>query len=476
MPNVSDGAPWKEGRYGGRRARVPTAAAIRRLGLVVHPTRRVERVLEEVGAWASAHGVTVGQIAVPGQTRQVADPVEAAACDLLLALGGDGTALVALHAGAPSSRAVLGVACGSVGVLMSVAGERVPWALEQIATGRWTPVAVPGLDINWDGGQGVVAINDLVVIRDGPGQVVVSVNVDGVLYARVAGDGLVVATPLGSSAYTMASGGPSLRRRGGNDGHAAGGPWGRLPSSRRRDREPRDSDGRARPRRRSPRDRRSPGGDRGPPADARWHLTTRSSWGSRGRAAPHRRAPRPRARQPGSSCGPPAPRGRRALGTPSPSGPDPMAALRPPRQRRCPPRASPLPARPDDNGVAQSGSAVDQRAGGATGLRGRRDREVRRFSAWARAARRAPRACPAPRAAARRRAGPRACAGTAAGPCEAGRRPPGPASIRCEGCCTRRLLSLRGPVRLGLAALLEHDAMSPAEGGRATQGGGQPHL
>ena len=188
----------------------PQHPTIRRLGLVVHPTRRVERVLEEIGAWASAHGVTVGQIAVPGQTRQVADPVEAAACDLLLALGGDGTALVALHAGAPSSRAVLGVACGSVGVLMSVAGERVPWALEQIATGRWTPVAVPGLDVNWDGAQGVVAINDLVVIRDGPGQVIVSVDVDGVLYARVAGDGLVVATPLGSSAYTMASGGPIL--------------------------------------------------------------------------------------------------------------------------------------------------------------------------------------------------------------------------------------------------------------------------
>lgn len=188
----------------------PQHPTIRRLGLVVHPTRRVERVLEEIGAWASAHGVTVGQIAVPGQTRQVADPVEAAGCDLLLALGGDGTALVALHAGAPSSRAVLGVACGSVGVLMSVAGERVPWALEQIATGRWTPVAVPGLDVDGDGAQGVVAINDLVVIRDGPGQVIVSVDVDGVLYARVAGDGLVVATPLGSSAYTMASGGPIL--------------------------------------------------------------------------------------------------------------------------------------------------------------------------------------------------------------------------------------------------------------------------
>jgi NAD+ kinase len=185
-------------------------APLRRLGVVVHPTRRVERVLEEIGAWASARGVAVGQVPVPWQTRQLADPVEAAACDLLVALGGDGTALAALHAGAPSSRAVLGVACGSVGALMSVSADRVPWALEQIAAGRWTPTAVPALEVGWDEPRGAVAINDLVVIRDGPGQILVSVAVDGVLYARVAGDGMVVATPLGSSAYTLAAGGPIL--------------------------------------------------------------------------------------------------------------------------------------------------------------------------------------------------------------------------------------------------------------------------
>jgi NAD+ kinase len=183
---------------------------LHQMGVVVHPTRRLERVLAEIGAWASAHGVAVGQIPVSGQTRRVADPVEPAACDLLLALGGDGTALAALHAGAPSSRPVLGVACGSVGVLMSVAADRVPWALEQLAAGRWTPIGVPGLDVGWDESRGAVAINDLAVVRDGPGQVLVSISVDDVLYARVAGDGLVVATPLGSSAYTVAGGGPIL--------------------------------------------------------------------------------------------------------------------------------------------------------------------------------------------------------------------------------------------------------------------------
>jgi NAD+ kinase len=184
--------------------------ALRRLGLVVHPTRPIERALEEIGAWASARGVTVGQVAVPGQTRRVADPVEAADCDLVLALGGDGTALSALHAAAPASRPVLAVACGSIGVLTSVSAERVASALEAIADGRWSPMSIPGMDVAWGDEHGDVAVNDAAVIRDGPGQVMVSITVDDVLYARIAGDGVVVATALGSSGYTMAGGGPIL--------------------------------------------------------------------------------------------------------------------------------------------------------------------------------------------------------------------------------------------------------------------------
>jgi NAD+ kinase len=49
-----------------------------------------------------------------------------------------------------------------------------------------------------------------VIVRGGPGHVAASVSIDDELYARISGDGVIVATPLGSSAYSMAAGGPIL--------------------------------------------------------------------------------------------------------------------------------------------------------------------------------------------------------------------------------------------------------------------------
>jgi NAD+ kinase len=152
----------------------------------------------------------MGQVRIDGQTRVVADAIEPADCELLVAVGGDGTTLAALHEGATRSRPVLGIACGSVGALTSVAADEAASALDAVAEGRWAPLELPGLGVTWTGGPATVAINDFAVIRAGSGQVQVSVTVDDVLYAALAGDGLVVATPLGSSAYTMAAGGPVL--------------------------------------------------------------------------------------------------------------------------------------------------------------------------------------------------------------------------------------------------------------------------
>jgi len=180
------------------------------LGLVVHPRRGIDNALRSIRDWASKYGVAVGQVLIPGQARRVEEPVDVESCDLLLAVGGDGTTLAALHAAAPASRPVLGVACGSIGVLTSVHADGLAAGLEQVAAGRWTPRSLPGLEIAMEADGVEVAINDFAVVRDGTGQVITAITVDDELYARTAGDGLVVATQLGSSAYTMAAGGPIL--------------------------------------------------------------------------------------------------------------------------------------------------------------------------------------------------------------------------------------------------------------------------
>jgi NAD+ kinase len=180
-----------------------------RIGLVVHPRRELSNALATVREWAEGGGAEVVQLRSPGQEQEVAPPGEVGACDLVIALGGDGTTLAALRAAAPKGRPVLGIACGSLGALTAVTADRIDDALDRVARGDWTERPLPALVSERDGGEWT-ALNDLVLVRDGAGQVMIEVEVDGERFIRLAGDGLVVATPLGSTAYTLAAGGPML--------------------------------------------------------------------------------------------------------------------------------------------------------------------------------------------------------------------------------------------------------------------------
>lgn len=183
----------------------------RRIALVVHPTRAVKRALATLTRWAGEQGVDVVQLAVHGEHhRELAAPGTLQDGDLVVAVGGDGTVLTALRAAAPSNAPVLGVACVSLGALSAVAAKQFAEALGRVWAGDWTPRSLPALAIGPAGGPDDWAANDWVVVRRGAGQLVADLSVDEELYVRIAGDGLVVATALGSSAYSMAAGGPLL--------------------------------------------------------------------------------------------------------------------------------------------------------------------------------------------------------------------------------------------------------------------------
>jgi NAD+ kinase len=184
--------------------------AFDRIGLVVHPRRELGRAIATIQEWAERQDATVVQVAGKGRVQEVAPSGDPADCDLVIALGGDGTALAALHAAAPVGRPVLGVACGSLGALTATTAEDLDDALGRVANGDWTARRLPALVGERDGGAELHAINDVVFVRDGAGQVMVEIEIDGERYVRFAGDGLVAATPLGSTAYTLAAGGPVL--------------------------------------------------------------------------------------------------------------------------------------------------------------------------------------------------------------------------------------------------------------------------
>jgi NAD+ kinase len=182
---------------------------MQRVGVVVHPTRPVRDAVEILRRWVDERGLELVQIP-SGEQPSVARWGEVSACDLITALGGDGTILKALHAAAKTATPVMGVAYGSLGALTSVPLGELRAGLDRFAAGNWFADRLPALVVSTADGQPVRAINDLVLARRGGTQLGVDLFVDDDLYVRLAGDGIVVATQLGSSAYSMAAGGALL--------------------------------------------------------------------------------------------------------------------------------------------------------------------------------------------------------------------------------------------------------------------------
>jgi NAD+ kinase len=180
-----------------------------RLGVLVHPTRPVQDGVEILKRWSFERDLELVQIP-SGEQPVVAPAGEVTACDLIVALGGDGTILKALHVSARTRTPVMGVAYGSLGALTTVPTDELTAGLDRFAAGDWQPRRLPALNVAADGNRIASALNDLVLARRGGTQLILDVCVDRELYVRCAGDGIVIATPLGSSAYSMAAGGSLL--------------------------------------------------------------------------------------------------------------------------------------------------------------------------------------------------------------------------------------------------------------------------
>jgi NAD+ kinase len=135
--------------------------------------------------------------------------------DLLIALGGDGTMLRAGHVCAPLGIPVLGVNLGHFGFLMEISRNNWRQKLPLLIEGRYRIEDRMMLKVMHLRGQENLGewsvLNEVVVCR---GQVVRPVRLkacaDGYFLANYVADGLIVATPTGSTAYSLAVGGPIL--------------------------------------------------------------------------------------------------------------------------------------------------------------------------------------------------------------------------------------------------------------------------
>lgn len=130
--------------------------------------------------------------------------------DLCLALGGDGTILRALRHYTGTGVPVFGINYGTVGFLASVEATELEAGLARAFAGEFETVSLPGLQLEVEG-RTAVAVNDVSFTRSAHERVAeLSYSVSGQEVGRVRCDGLVAATPVGSTGYNLANNGPVL--------------------------------------------------------------------------------------------------------------------------------------------------------------------------------------------------------------------------------------------------------------------------
>ena len=130
--------------------------------------------------------------------------------DLAIALGGDGTILRALREFAGTSVPVFGVNFGEIGFLATVDRDEASGAFERALSGDFETLTLPAIALE-HGGEARIAVNDVAITRKVGERVAdLSYAISGEEVGRVRCDGLVVATPAGSTGYNLANGGPVM--------------------------------------------------------------------------------------------------------------------------------------------------------------------------------------------------------------------------------------------------------------------------
>jgi NAD+ kinase len=136
-------------------------------------------------------------------------------CEILVALGGDGTILQVVHEMGEDFKPIFGINLGSLGFLTCVSSTAIDQAVECIVSGQYAKTQRILLEMEVRREETTVArrigLNDVVISRGALSRLIrLQTWIDGAALSEYNADGLVISTPTGSTAYSLAAGGPIL--------------------------------------------------------------------------------------------------------------------------------------------------------------------------------------------------------------------------------------------------------------------------
>lgn len=180
-----------------------------RIGIILHSKRAdALEYAARVVTYLKARKVEVCAEGEFAQELGVTSFTHTDKADVILSLGGDGTLLRGVQYAFKWEALLLGINMGRVGFLTEAEPQDIEAALEAVITGAYAieerPVLhVSSADKHWH------ALNDVVLSRGGRARLTtINAWVDGELSGRYVADGVVVATPTGSTGYSLSAGGP----------------------------------------------------------------------------------------------------------------------------------------------------------------------------------------------------------------------------------------------------------------------------
>ncbi len=189
------------------------------IGIISRPRRsNLALVVPPLLEWLEAHGIQTlideeTASSLPndskGQTRErVAD-----ASQLLLVLGGDGTMLAAARLAAPRGIPILPINMGSLGFLTSFTLEELHPALDDTLEGRYSLSERVMISVELERSGKVIenqrVLNEVVINKGALARMIeLELTIDADFVCRYRADGLIVASPTGSTAYSLSAGGP----------------------------------------------------------------------------------------------------------------------------------------------------------------------------------------------------------------------------------------------------------------------------